>query len=70
MTSPISSHFSFIVRCWRDANGILRGLVVDALTQRAYPFATEKEMTVRIESLSLPLPTDDIKGEENHTEGN
>ncbi|MFZ5856642.1 MAG: hypothetical protein ACOYZ6_07415 [Chloroflexota bacterium] len=51
MTSPISSHFSFIVRCWRDANGILRGWVVDALTQRSYPFATEREMTARIDTL-------------------
>jgi hypothetical protein len=52
MTNPISSHFSFIVRCWRDANGILRGWVVDALTQRAYPFVTEREMTAHIDTLA------------------
>ena len=52
MTHPISSHYSFIVRCWRDANGTLRGWVVDALTQRNYPFATEREMSMRIDTLT------------------
>jgi hypothetical protein len=52
MTMPISPHFSFIVRCWRGADGALHGWVVDALTQRAYPFATEREMAAHIAQLS------------------
>ena len=52
MNDPISSHFSFIVRCWRDANGVLRGWVVDALTLRSFPFATRDEMAARIEHLT------------------
>ncbi len=58
MSDPISFHFSFVVRCWRDSNGVLRGSVMDALTQRSYPFINGEEMTARIESLSQEPPQD------------
>ena len=66
MTDPISFHHSFIVRCWRNANGLLRGWVVDALTQRSYPFSTRDEMVVRIESLTRETRQD--AGPEAHDE--
>jgi hypothetical protein len=40
---PSSLRYSFVVRCWRDDNGLLRGWVVDALTQRSYPFAQARK---------------------------
>jgi hypothetical protein len=67
MTTPISSHFSFIVRCWRDANGILRGWVVDALTQRAYSFATEREMTAHINQLTTDIEQNSVSPTLPHT---
>lgn len=67
MTTPISSHFSFIVRCWRDANGILRGWVVNALTQRTYPFATEREMTAHINQLTTDTERNSVSSTLPHT---
>ena len=68
MNDPLSFHYSFIVRCWRDANGLLRGWVIDALTQRSYPFTTGDKMIAHIESLTrkpledADLHTDDQSG--------
>lgn len=65
MTSPISSHYSFIVRCWRDANGTLRGWVVDVLTQRSYPFAMQSEMNAHIENLTQDPPPNELPAMNN-----
>ncbi len=58
MVGLISHHYSLIIRCWRDSNGILRGWVVDVLTQRSHPFATRAEMVDLIESLTRELSQD------------
>jgi hypothetical protein len=68
MTDPISFHHSFIVRCWRNANGLLRGWVVDALTQRSYPFSTRDEMVVLIESLAREAPKDQNLAADHRTD--
>ena len=69
--NQVSSHFSFIVRCWRDANGTLRGWVVDALTQRTYPFVTGDEMEARIENLAQDSPINEpfVIKDNTHQEG-
>ena len=46
-----TSHYSFIIRCWRDASGLLRGQLIDAVSQRSYPFASIEELTCRILNL-------------------
>ncbi|GEM_PF-5839645 len=58
MVDLISHHYSLIIRCWRDSNDVLRGWVVDALTQRSHPFATRDEMVNLIESLTRELSQD------------
>jgi hypothetical protein len=58
MADIISYHYSLIIRCWRDANGALRGWVVDATTQCSHPFATRAEMVNLIESLTRDLSPD------------
>jgi hypothetical protein len=45
-------HHSFIVRCWRDASGMLRGWLIDALSQRSYPFASQEELVLKIIGLA------------------
>lgn len=67
MSDPIAFHFSFIVRCWRDSNGALRGWVVDAHTQQSQPFVGGEEMAARIESLTTeasasPIPANPPQG--------
>ena len=71
MIDPIFLRYSFVVRCWRDANGLLRGWVVDALTQRSYPFASGAEITARIESLAQAPNQDEILSadDNNRAEG-
>ena len=59
MADPISFHYSFIVRCWRDSGGALRGWVIDVLSQRSYPFATRKEMSICIENLTRESQADE-----------
>jgi hypothetical protein len=72
MNDPVSLRYSFVVRCWRDANGLLRGWVVDALTQRYYPFIAPEEMAALIESLAQDSPAhntltvNDIKRNEDY----
>ncbi len=57
MTDPTPHYHSFIVRCWRDTSGMLRGWVIDALSQQSHPFATQEGLAERIESLSQePVP--------------
>jgi hypothetical protein len=58
MADPISFHYSFIVRCWRDAGGALRGWVIDVLSQHSYPFATPDEMIICIENLTRETQAD------------
>jgi len=58
MIDPTHPHYSFIVRCRRDANGTLRGTVIDASSQRSYQFANHEEMTDLIESLTRETPKD------------
>ena len=72
MIDPISLRYSFVVRCWRDANGLLRGWVVDALTQRSYPFATGEEIVARIERLAQDSPQDEtpVMDDNQPNEGN
>jgi hypothetical protein len=71
MIDPISLRYSFVVRCWRDANGLLRGWVMDALTQRSYPFATGEEIAARIESLAQASRQEETHADDNNcAEGN
>jgi hypothetical protein len=51
MTHQPTPHFSFILRCWRDDSGLLRGQLIDAMTQQAHPFATLEELTRKISNL-------------------
>jgi hypothetical protein len=51
MTQEPTPHFSFILRCWRDDSGLLRGQLIDAMTQQAHPFATLDELTRKISNL-------------------
>jgi hypothetical protein len=67
MMDPISLRYSFVVRCWRDDNGLLRGWVVDALTQRSYPFATGEEMESHIENLAQDSHKNELLAMEEQT---
>jgi hypothetical protein len=60
LMEPISFHYSFIIRCWRDTNGLLRGWVVDALTQRSHPFTSGQEISARIDSLTQNPQHDEV----------
>lgn len=70
MNDPISFHFSFIVRCWRDSNGALRGWLVDAHTQQSQPFVGGEELAARIEILAAPAePLDAPAADAIHPDG-
>jgi hypothetical protein len=42
-------HFSFVVRCWRDASGEIHGWLVDVYTGRSHPFRTTPGLVKSIE---------------------
>lgn len=52
MDEPTTTHFSFILRCWRDAPGELHGQLIEALSRRSHPFRTGQELQAKIEQLT------------------
>ncbi len=42
-------HFSFVVRCWRDASGDLCGWLVDVYTGQPHPFRSATGLVKSIE---------------------
>lgn len=66
MTQEPNPHHSFILRCWRDNRGLLRGRLIEAISQQSHPFASQEELIRQLSSL-LPAgeqpqgPGTDIK---------
>jgi hypothetical protein len=51
MKQEPNPHYSFILRCWRDDRGLLRGQLIDAMSQQTHPFASLEELIRQISSL-------------------
>jgi hypothetical protein len=51
MTLEPNPHQSFILRCWRDERGRLRGRLIDAISQQSHPFASLEELVRQLASL-------------------
>jgi hypothetical protein len=49
MSEHPNPHFSFIVRCWRDASGEIHGWLVDVYTERSHPFRSIPGLVKSIE---------------------
>ena len=49
MSEQPKPHFSFVVRCWRDASGELHGWLVDVYTEQSHPFRSIPGLVQSIE---------------------
>ena len=48
MTYEPTPHYSFILRCWRNDRGLLRGQLIDAISQQSHPFTSLEELSSQI----------------------
>jgi hypothetical protein len=54
MTQQPTPYHSFILRCWRDDRGLLRGQLIDAMSQQTHPFASLEELIRHVSNI-LPV---------------
>jgi len=51
MSETARAYFSFILRCWKDEQGVLHGVLIEADSRRSHPFRTYHQLHTKIDQL-------------------
>jgi hypothetical protein len=59
-----TSHYSLIIRCWRDSLGELRGQLINPITNSTFAFASTSDMHQALDRAvgEIPFVKDEEKG--------